>query len=268
MIQHIDTHSHTYFPEYDHDREVMFERMRQDNVTTISVGTNLITSRQAVQSAFDHSEVIGATVGLHPNRAHEGFDEALFSGLFAAHGSSPAVVAIGECGLDYYREPDEAARKKQREVFDQQIAFAVSYDLPLVLHIRSAPHTINAHTDALSILDRAQETYGDKVRGTCHFFTAPIAVAKEYWARGFMVSLPGVITFAQECEEVVRCAPQDLIVVETDSPYAAPMAHRGGRNEPAYVVEIVRHIAHLRKEEEAHTALYLAHNARRLFRLE
>ncbi len=266
MTRYLDTHSHLYFSEFDQDREAVFDRMRAAGVCTISVGTNLMTSKQAIQSARDYAEVVGATVGLHPNRAHEGFDDALFAELFSAQ-ETPLIVAVGECGLDYYRGVDEAAKQRQQDVFGRQIEFAVAHDLPLVLHVRSAPGTFGAHEDALMLLDRARTVHGNKVRGTCHFFTAPMAVAKEYWVRGFAVSLPGVITFAKECEEVVRYAPQDLILAETDSPYAAPLSCRGGRNEPSNIVEIVERIATLRGERKEQVALYLEQNTQRIFRI-
>lgn len=269
-MKYIDTHSHIYFKDFDEDREALFSRMHERNVQTITVGTGFLTSGEAVQAAIDTPEmVLGATVGVHPNHAEEGFVPKDFEGLFMVHeraeGALPLVVGIGECGLDYYRGADESQKKRQKEVFEAQIVFALEHNLPLMLHVRPSKGTDDAHRDALAILDTFQRAHGDKVRGTSHFFTASLEIAKEYWRRGFATSFPGVITFAKECEEVVREAPLNMVLAETDAPYAAPVPHRGKRNEPVFVVEVVRHIAQVRGVEEWEVAEALYQNTQRIF---
>lgn len=261
-MTYIDTHSHIYFPEFDAEREALLGRMKEAGVQTITVGTVFDTSRQAVQMAIDVPElVLGATIGVHPNNANEGFSKDQFKELF----NEAPIVGVGECGLDYYRGADDAQKMVQKEVFEAQINFALEHDLPLMLHVRASKGTDDAHRDTLTILDTFQKTHGSKVRGTSHFFTASLEIAKEYWKRGFATSFPGVITFAKECEEVVREAPQHLMLAETDSPYAAPVPYRGKRNEPAYVVEVVKHIACVRGEEVESVARILRENTQRIF---
>lgn len=265
MSYFIDTHSHVYFPQFDTDREAVCERMRANAVRTIVVGTNIATSTQALQAVSDMPDVVvAATIGIHPNAASEGFDAAACEQLLTA--SVPQTVcAVGECGIDYYRGATDQEKAKQKEVFQAQIEFALAHDLPLMLHVRSSKGTDDAHQDALAILDAYQRVHGEKIRGTSHFFTASLAVAREYWSRGFATSFPGVITFAKECEEVVREAPPHLILSETDAPYAAPMPHRGQRNEPGYVVEVVKKIAAVRGEDEDAVKSLLYQNAQRIF---
>ncbi len=267
MTRYIDTHSHVYFPQFDTDREAVYERMHASAVQTIAVGTSLRTSQQAVQAVRDTPDlVVAATIGVHPNAAAEGFDTVVFEELLAT--SVPRLVCgVGECGIDYYRGATDQEKAKQKEVFQAQIEFALAHDLPLMLHVRSSKGTDDAHHDALSIIDTYQKPHGEKVRGTSHFFTASLAIAKEYWKRGFATSFPGVITFAEECEKVVREAPAHLMLAETDAPYAAPLPHRGQRNEPSYVVEVVRKIAAVREEELERTKEQLLKNAQRIFNI-
>ncbi len=269
-MKYIDSHSHLYFPQFDADREEVYARMRDSQVQTIAIGTGFLTSRQAVQMVSDVPDlVLAATVGVHPNSATEGFDAALFEGLFVPKGESEGapllVCGVGECGLDYFRGADETEKKRQQEVFEAQIAFAVQYDLPLMLHVRSSPGTSDAHQDAFALLKKAQGTHGERVRGTAHFFTASLEIAKGYWGMGFATSFPGVITFAKETEEVVRLAPRDLMLAETDAPYAAPVPHRGKRNEPAFVVDVVEHIARVRGEDPESVAAAILENTQRIF---
>lgn len=271
-MRFIDSHSHTYFPQFDVDREEMYARMRALSVQTIAVGTRYATSRMAVQAALDVPDIVcGATVGVHPNDAQEGFVATDFESFFLNHerveGASPRVVGMGECGLDYFREVTEEEKQKQREVFDAQIVFAVHHNLPLMLHVRSSKGTTDAHDEVISTLQHAQKTHGSKIRGTSHFFTAPYEIAKKYWDLGFATSFPGVITFAKETEEVVREAPRDLMLAETDAPYAAPTPHRGERNEPIYVQPIVAHIAHVRGEHLEAVASQLVINTQRIFNI-
>jgi TatD DNase family protein len=271
-MRFIDSHSHTYFPQFDIDRDAMYERMRTLSVQTIAVGTQYATSRMAVQSSIDVPNVVcGATIGVHPHEAREGFTDTDFESLFLnderAEGAPPLVVGVGECGLDYFRDVTETEKQKQREVFAAQIAFAVRHDLPLMLHVRPAKGTHDAHSEVLDMLKQAQGTHGERVRGTSHFFTASYEVAKQYWGLGFATSFPGVITFAKETEEAVREAPHDLMLAETDAPYAAPVPHRGERNEPVFIQSIVDHIARVRGEEVELVASQLVSNTQRIFNI-
>lgn len=265
MLRHVDSHSHLQFPQFDDDREEVLSRMREMGISTIAVGTDFLTSRAAVQLALDVPDVVlGATVGVHPTHCDEGFNAEHFEGLWKTHGTN-LVVGVGECGLDYFHRPKEEVFGKQCEAFEQQIAFAIEHDLPLMLHVRPTKGSDDAHNDALSMLTPHIQTHGARVRGTAHFFTGSLEAAQKYWNLGFATSFPGVVTFVKELEEVVRAAPENLILAETDAPYAAPLSQRGKRNEPAFVEEIVTHIARIRGEEVGKIAGTLINNTQRIF---
>lgn len=258
-MKYIDTHSHPQFPQYDADRDVMLARMRDAEVGTIAVGTSQATSQNAVLLAAKHPD-IWAAIGVHPNDTNEMFDAEQFELLLHER-----VVAIGECGLDFYRGANDAERQKKN--FESQIAFAVAHDFPLMLHVRPSKGTTDAHDDVLAMLVSAQREHGAHTRGTAHFFTGPLEIAERYWAIGFMTSFPGVITFAPETHAVVKAAPLDMILSETDAPYAAPVPHRGQRNEPAFVPAIIEAIATQKGLEIEPVRAQLLDNARRLFHL-
>lgn len=260
-MRFFDTHSHPQFGPYSADVGEVLSRMKDERVSTIAVGTEKNTSALAVEMANNHSHVF-ACIGVHPNDSTEAFDASEFTELLGEK-----VVAIGECGLDYFRSSREQDGERQKKNFQAQIEFAIAHDMPLMLHVRSSQGTQDAHQEAQEILASHQREHGEKVRGTSHFFTGSLETAKGYWGMGFAVSFPGVITFAQEYNDVVIAAPQDLILSETDAPYATPVPYRGQRNEPTYVVEVVRKIAQLRGENMEETAQYLFENACRIFRI-
>jgi len=261
-MRYIDTHSHLHFRQYDEDRDDVLARMREQNVVTIAVGTSVDTSAGAVALAKEHPElVVGATIGVHPTDTNEGFDAKAYE-PFLKEG---VVVGVGECGLDYFRDNAAEAGKRQREVFEAQIAFAAEYDLPLMLHIRASAGSTDAHDEALDMLASWQKEKGERVRGNAHFFTSTPEIAKRYWDMGFTTAFPGVITFAAETQEAVKAAPLNMILSETDAPYAAPEPYRGKRNEPAYVVEVVKKIVEIRGGDEEKVSEALISNARRVF---
>ncbi len=258
-IRYIDVHSHVSFPEFDRDREEVLARMRAAGVAAVTVGVDLASSVNAVAIAEAHDN-LWATIGLHPadNRGEEFSPDA-----YAALAAHPKVVAVGECGLDYFRikgdRADDVARQKRN--FEAQIAFAAEFDKPLMLHCR------DAHADVIALLAHAQKKYGERVRGNVHFFTGDLATARIYIALGFTISVTGVITFAREYDEVVRRVPLASLLSETDCPFAAPVPYRGKRNEPAYVREIVVAIARIRGEDEETVARALLTNAARIFKI-
>lgn len=264
-MKYIDTHSHLYFPQYDEDREEVLARMREAQVATIVVGTRLETSEQALQFATEHPDIcLGATIGVHPTESAAGFDALEYLPLLG-----PRVVAVGECGLDYFRRPREDVYEAQLPVFQKQIEFALEHDLPLMLHIRPSQGTNDAHEDTLALLREYKRKHGEVLRGTSHFFTSSLDIAKQYWELGFTVSIPGVVTFKKEqhLAALVREAPFGMMLSETDAPYAAPEPHRGRRNEPTYVREVVHKIANIRGEDEQEVAAQLRENAARVFKI-
>ncbi|MBX4198154.1 TatD family hydrolase [Candidatus Parcubacteria bacterium] len=223
--------------KFDEDRDEVIQAMKESKIGTITVGTDLKNSKEAVDLANKHENLF-TTIGLHPNDNHE---EEFVAEEYEKLVQNKKVVAIGECGLDYARlENPEAEKKRQKGIFDQQIEFAVKHDKPLMIHCR------DAYDDCLAILKSKQQIYGQKVRGNFHFFTSPVEIAKQCLEIGFTVSFTGPITFVSEYAEVVKYVPLEKMMAETDAPFAAPMPYRGQRNSPLYVQHIVKRMAEIK----------------------
>ncbi len=270
-MKHIDTHSHLYEKKFDEDRAEVLQRMKEQSVSTIVVGTCLETSKKAVELARAEGArdvVLGATIGVHPTDTSEKFNVEAFTNLLDKGTSDvplSRVVGVGECGFDYYRTPRDEVYIHQREIFEAQVVFAAENDLPLMLHIRPSDGTTDAHDDALEVLRLHQKIYGDTIRGNVHFFTSTKEIAREYLELGFTIAFPGVITFVPELHEVVRDVPLDMMLAETDAPYATPVPHRGKRNEPVFVIDTIRAIAEIRGEDFEMVSTQLTENAKALF---
>jgi len=265
-IKYIDTHSHLFEKKFAEDKDQVLVRMQENNVGTFAVGVSYETSKQAIALAESNENILGAIIGVHPTDTNESFDSQAYQALL-----SDTVIGVGECGLDYYRLPAQTGAERdevyirQRELFEAQVVFAAENDLPLMLHVRPTDGTTNAHDDVLEILSLYQKTYGDAIRGNSHFFTSTKEIARKYLELGFFISFPGVITFALELHEVVRDVPLDMMLVETDSPYAAPVPHRGKRNEPVFVIDTIKAIADIRGEDFDVVARQLLKNTQTVF---
>ena len=249
-------------------------RMRKADTATIVVGTDRAMSERAIALAESHDD-IWATIGIHPtDRFDEVFDEVLYRKM-AMH---PRVVAIGECGIDYFRLEKyradglvaniDAEADRQHELFELQMELAASVDKPLMIHGRPEKGSMDAYEDILYILKNGQKAHGNKVRGNVHFFVGDIPAAKQFLDLGFTMSFTGVLTFAHDYDEVLRYIPLDHIMSETDAPYVAPTPHRGKRNEPAYVCEVVKAIAQIKEEDVEKVEAALLENAARQFSLK
>ncbi|MEI6022409.1 MAG: TatD family hydrolase [bacterium] len=257
----IDTHSHFNLHQFEHDQSDAIARMVEGRVGTFCVGVDLETSDIAMRLAQNY-ESIWSIVGQHPTEWEKEFSVIDFKKL----ATSPRVVAIGECGLDYFREHDRTGIEKQKELFIAHIRLAQEYDLPLMLHIRPSPGTMNAYEDALKILSTYKKEYPN-LRGTAHFFIGNTDIAQQFLDLGFYISFSGVITIFPEYENVVRFVPIDRILPETDAPFAAPIPYRGKRNEPAYVIEVVQKIAELKNLSIVETKAILLQNTKTLFNI-
>ena len=215
-----------------------------------------------------HSKAMTDKKATKGKEGQEGFTsrgEIFDMATYEAMGKNPRVIAIGECGLDYYR-CDENTKELQKKVFIEHIELANKLGKPLMLHIRPALQSFsdggNAYDDALEILKSHA-----KVKGDTHFFAGDWATARKFLDFGFTLSFTGVITFTHDYDDVVRNTPLDMLLSETDAPYVTPVPHRGKRNEPAYVTEVVRAIARIRKEDADAIANQLLENAQRIFRI-
>lgn len=272
--RYFDAHCHPQFSEYDADRDTVLAEMSARGVGGLVVGTDITTSRAACE-LVQNRENLFASVGLHPNHAtdfaqtspvkRESFDEHEFRNLL----SYPRVVAIGECGLDYFRPVDatDVVKKKQRELFEQHIELGAAARKPLVIHARPAKGTMDAYEDVLDMLTGAKKEYGDALTGDFHFFAGNIEIARQALGLDFSLSFTAVITFAREYDEIIRYAPLSSILAETDAPYVAPASRRGKRNDPLAVIEVVRALAEIRGEEKEIVRQATVSNSRRLFAL-
>lgn len=270
MPKYIDIHSHVNLDAFDADRDEVIKRALDKDTWIINVGTDLDASRKAVEMTHNYKEGVYAIVGLHPTEAGESFDKDAYRELL----KNPKVLGIGECGLDYYRCTEESI-SKQKEVFIEQIEIANEFNKPIMLHIRNNPEDKghakmdgarhgfakpNAYFDALDILKEHS-----RVKGDVHFFAGGPEEAKAFLDFGFTLSFTGVITFTHDYDEVIRNTPLDMIMTETDCPYVSPVPHRGKRNEPVYVKEVVKRIAEIKNLPEEEVALAIVSNARRVF---
>ncbi len=274
--RYIDIHAHVNFAAYAEDSSVVIERALTEEVWVINVGTQYDTSRDAVKLAQSYQQGIFSVVGLHPVHTSRSFHDQKELGEggdeFTSRGEvfdaarykeffkDKKVVGIGECGLDYYHLTPETV-KKQKDAFEAQIALAGELGVPLMLHIRNGKEG-NAYQDALEILKSAP-----KARGNVHFFAGDWPTARQFLDIGFTLSFTGVVTFTHDYDEVVKAAPLDMIMSETDSPYITPVPYRGKRNEPIHVREVVKKIAQVRQEDQDVVEQALVENAFRVFGL-
>lgn len=251
----IDSHCHLDFPELQADAANILDLMRDNAVThalTISTTLKTFANVRAVAEANPH---IWCSAGVHPDEQvddHEPTVDELLA--MAAH---PKVVAIGETGLDYYRLPEPL--DWQRERFRTHIRAARTCGKPLVVHTR------NAHADTLRLM---REEGAAEVGGVMHCFTETQTVADAALELNFYISFSGIVTFksAKELKEVAKHVPLDRMLIETDSPYLAPIPHRGKMNQPGYVKHVAEHIAELRGVSVEEIAKATTENFFRLFK--
>ena len=251
----VDSHCHLDFPELHADLSGVLSRMNDNGVThALTISTTLETFPAVRAVAHAHPNV-WCSAGVHPDERRDGREASLDE--LIAMGSDPRVVAIGETGLDYYRV--EGDTEWQRERFRTHIRAARRLAKPLVIHTRAAA------ADTLRLM---REEGAGEVGGVMHCFTETLEVAEEAMALGFHISFSGIVTFknAKELKEVARRVPLERMLVETDSPYLAPVPHRGKSNQPAFVKHVAEEIAALRATSFEEIARATTHNFFRLFR--
>ena len=259
-FRYIDIHTHLNLDAFSEDWESVRDRALDAGVACINVGTGKATSERALTLAHS-SQGMFATVGIHPTHTTGDEPEPFVYEDFKALASDPKVVAIGECGLDYFRVSKDSKRL-QEETFIAQIHLANELEKPLMLHIRGSEGNMDAYEDALAILKSHA-----KVLGNVHFFAGSYDVAKKFWEMGFTTSFTGVITFANQYDEIIKNAPLGMLHAETDAPYVAPVPYRGKRNEPLYVKEVYKRVAEIRGEDEEVVRQALLQNAQRIFNI-
>lgn len=257
MPRYFDAHSHLNFQDYGKDFTEVMDRLRETDTWTITVGTDYEMSKSAVEIA-EKNEGIYACIGVHPvDNPTRVFEKDKFSEL----AKSSKVVAIGECGMDFFHALKRDDYERQKKLFLDQINFAVEFDLPLMIHAR------NAYEEILEILEPLKQKHGEKLRGNIHFFAGSREVALRFIKIGFTISFTGVITFVRDYDDVIQNIPLESILSETDAPFVAPVPYRGKRNEPSYVSEVVKKIADIREEPYDKVEKSLISNAFKVFNI-
>ncbi len=246
----IDSHAHLEGDRYEVDRDAVLARAKQNGIEAylaIGIGEGPDTADCGIQLAEKYDGKpqyprIWASVGIHPHEAHLATEAAYDQLTRWAH--HPKVIAWGEIGLDYFY--DHSPRETQKEVFLKQMDLAKEARLPIIIHCRPSNNSENAWDDCLQMIaDRWTPT---GLAGVLHCFTGSVAHARRALDMGFLISFSGNITFpkAQTIRDAAQIVPLDRMLIETDSPYLAPIPHRGQRNEPAFVAEVARQIGELR----------------------
>lgn len=302
MIKLIDTHTHINLRAFKDDATETIQRALDSGVGVINVGTQIDTSREAVKLLEQFPENVFAVVGLHPTHTYthdyeddeevkfktreEGFDYESYKAL----AQNPRVIGIGECGLDYYRMPEdrdhEEIKKLERASFLEQIRLAKELDKVLCIHCRPSEDSNDAYEDLLEILkplcrpeldSGSSDNSGDpdfrsddnRFRFEVHCFTGDLATAQKFVELGGLIGINGIITFDKtgRSEEVVKGLPLEAMILETDAPYLSPKSMRGKRNEPSYIIEVAEKIAEWKNVSVNEVCEVTTGNAKKLFRI-
>jgi len=263
-VRLVDTHCHLYFDAYDRDREAVLTRAWEAGVERILVpGIDLASSQTALELAEKYPKVYAA-VGVHPNSAttwDAGSLEALEK--MAQH---PKAVAIGEIGLDYYR--DRAPRILQKRIFREQVSLAGRVNLPVVIHTRNTnPQDRACFADIMEVVNTKRAELSEERPGVFHSFLESEAEAQQALDQNFFIGITGPVTFnnAHELRRVVALTPIEKLLIETDGPFLTPHPNRGKRNEPAHVYYVAEKMAQLLGESPRALAEATTANAGKLF---
>ena len=255
-MRFIDSHAHLADPAFDVDREDAIARARDAGaVGIVAIGESIAAADRAAGVAIAHRGFIHHTAGVHPHDAAT-FDAARDAAAIREHVERGAV-AVGECGLDYHY--DHSPRALQRAAFEAQLALAGDLNRPVVVHSREAD------ADMAAMIVTASSS---GVVGVLHCFTGPHEVAEAALSGGWYVSFSGIVTFKKWSDDaLLRLVPDERLLVESDSPYLAPVPFRGKRNEPAFVPRTIERVASARGVSADHIATATTDNARRFFGL-
>lgn len=261
VLMLVDTHAHLYLDQFKDDREAVVERARSAGVEIIVMPAIDVPSIQRAVDLCERYDGLHAMAGIHPSSVEEA-TEADFEAVvdWCRH---PTIVAVGESGLDYYW--DRSFDEKQQDFFRRHIRLGIEADLPLVIHNREATD------DILDLLEAEYEATDqpEQMRGILHCYVDPPEVAARAWEMGFYVGVGGILTFSNsDVDEHVEEVPMEQIVIETDSPYLAPVPHRGERNEPAYVRHVAEHLAEAKGISVEEVERITTQNARTIYGLD
>lgn len=267
----IDSHAHLDSSQFDADREHVVRRALEAEVDVISIATDLRSSQKSLEITRKYE--LHCTAGLHPHEAAQ-FDAETLNRLREFF-VEPEVVAVGEIGLDYFKE--YAPREIQQKALKAQLALALELNKPVVIHLRDAAddllailRTYNPHPQSLSLEGRGKpegQGEGRHLRGVIHSFTGDWTLAEELLALEFSLSVNGIVTFERSgaLRATVGKIPLDRLLIETDSPYLAPVPMRGRRNEPSLVRYVAQTVAQVKRLAFEEVARVTTRNARELF---
>ncbi len=249
-MKFIDTHAHLQFDSYDKDREEVIDHAFQKGIKAIiNVGTDAPTSKMAIELAHNYNNLF-ATAGWHPHDAISYEEKLLLNFL-----EDEKVVALGEIGLDYYR--NLSPKNIQKKVFEAQIEIGIEKNFPLVIHDR------NAHQDTFDMLKKHVPR-----KVVFHCFSGDYSFAREVVEQGWFISFTGVVTFDKgSYYGIIRDVPDDKYFVETDAPFLTPKPYRGKRNRPEYVEYIIQQIAEIKQKTPIEIARQTTENAENFFSL-
>lgn len=258
----IDTHCHPQFDAFDDDRDVVIERALHHGIGLVAIGTTLADSLAGVKLAERYpDQPVWAAVGIHPTDEHlDNIHPAQLHGLLG----SKKIVAIGECGLDYFHVDDPDQRDLQADILEQHILLAAEANLPLVVHCRDKPSVYDAYDHIFTLLSRHRVR-----RFVMHCYSGDWAQAEKFLELGGLLSFTATVGFpkSEAVQEVVKKTPADRMMVETDAPFLAPEPHRGKRNEPAYVELVAKKVAQLRGQDLATISKQLTDTTTAFFNL-
>lgn len=255
MIELVDTHTHLNDAKFAGEEQAAIERANLAGVTKIiNMGDTMASSTKAVNLARQYDGVF-AGVGIHPEEAYEMTQQD--DDVLAAFATEPKVVAIGEIGLDYYWEKDEAKRLLQQRIFIRQLDLARNLHLPVCVHDREA------HGDTMAILKKE----GQGISGVMHCFSGSMEMAQELLKMGWYIGVDGPLTFknAAKLPAIVKSFSLERILLETDAPYMAPVPMRGKRNEPAFIRYIGEKVAEIKGITLSEVAKQTSENAMELY---
>lgn len=248
----VDSHCHLNFPEFKDDLDDVIKRAMDNQVTTLLTVNTRLNQAKDLQEIADRYPHVWCSVGTHPHDSQNVEEENLFEQILTLV-QHPKVIAIGETGLDYYY--NNSPKEAQINSFQTHIKAAVQLDLPLIIHTRDADE------DTIDCL------INKNAKGVFHCFSGGLEIAKKALDLGFYLSFSGIITFkkAEELREVAKFVPLDRVLVETDSPFLAPIPHRGSRNEPAFTRYTATLLAELRGASLEEIAIATTNNFYTLF---
>lgn len=261
-----DSHCHLNFKEFNENWQNVIEDCKREKIKCIVVGSQFETSKKGVMISESFPDVVYSAVGLHPIHVEGSkFKPELFviSDYELLIKKSKSVVAIGETGIDFFHEDNNF--EKQKEVFIQHIELALKHSLPLIIHNRNSKDgTKNSYKEVLNILKDFPDAHG-----VAHCFGGTLKEALMFIEKGFYIGCTGIITFDKSgiLKEIIQSIPFEKLLIETDSPYLAPMPHRGKTNTPLHVRYVAQAIAEIKQINYNEVAYQTASNAKKLFNL-